>query len=144
MAFMGCEVKEVNVSDKNPSYKVVDNVLFTRDGKTLVYYPCRRPGERYDVPAGTEKLMSGSFYWVQDLEVLNICEGVTDIGDFVVYVCYSLSDVRVPASVTKIGKNSLDGQHRDFHITVPTGSYADDWCKNGHMSGPSATWWISK
>ncbi len=141
-AFMGCEVKKITISDKNPAYKLIDDVLFTEDGKTLVYYPCRRPGERYDVPVGTEKLMSGSFYWVQDLTVLSICEGVTDIGDFVVYVCYNLSDVRLPASLEKIGDHSLEGQNSDFHIMSPAGSYADEWCRKQRMSGPWTTWWI--
>lgn len=130
MAFMGCEIKKITLAKNNPSYQLIDGVLFTADGKTLVYYPCMRPGEVYDVPEGTEKLMSGSFYWVQYLTELNIPEGVKSIGDYVVYVCYTISRVSLPASVEEIGESSLEGQPEDFVVTVPAGSYAEQWCRN--------------
>ena len=130
MAFMGCEIKKITLAKNNPAYQLIDGVLFTVDGKTLVYYPCRRQGEVYAVPEGTEKLMSGSFYWVQYLKELNIPEGVKSIGDYVVYVCYTISRVNLPASIEEIGESSLEGQPDDFVVTVPAGSYAEQWCRD--------------
>ena len=130
MAFMGCEIKKITLAKNNPAFQLIDDVLFTADGKTLVYYPCRRQGEVYDVPEGTEKLMSGSFYWVQYLKELNIPEGVKSIGDYVVYVCYTISRVNLPASIEEIGESSLKGEPEDFVVTVPAGSYAEKWCRN--------------
>ena len=132
MAFMGCEIKKITLAKNNPAYQLIDGVLFTADGKTLVYYPCHRPGDTYYVPEGTEKLMSGSFYWVKDLCNLYIPEGVKSIGDYVVYVCYSVSMIQLPDSLEEIGSSSLEGQTSDFVISVPAGSFAESWCKS-HM-----------
>ena len=127
--FMGCEIKKITLAKNNPAYQLIDGVLFTADGKTLVYYPCHRPGDTYYVPEGTEKLMSGSFYWVKYLRNLYIPEGVKSIGDYVVYVCYSVSMVQLPASLEEIGSSSLEGQTNDFVVSVPAGSFAETWCR---------------
>ena len=130
MAFMGCEIRKITLAKNNPAYQLIDGVLFTADGKTLVYYPCHRPGDTYYVPEGTEKLMTGSFYWVKDLCNLYIPEGVKSIGGYVVYVCYSVSKVQLPASLEEIGDSSLEGQTQDFVVSVPAGSFAETWCKS--------------
>ncbi len=127
-AFMGCKIKKISVDKGNQNYKVVDGVLFTADGKTLVYYPGAKKDKSYTVPEGTERLADGSFYWIQDLESLVIPEGVTVIGNYVVYVCYSLSTVQVPSTLESIGDSSLEGQTEDYVVIVPTGSFAEKWC----------------
>lgn len=128
-AFLGCKIKKITVAKGNQTYKLVDGVLFTADGKTLVYYPGAKKEKNYTVPEGTERLASGSFYWVQELESLTVPEGVTDIGDFVVYVCGKLSTVQVPSTLESIGDYSLEGQTEDYVVIVPAGSFAEKWCR---------------
>lgn len=50
-------LQEIKVAEGNPWYQSVDGVLFTADGKTLLYYPSGRDkyGD-YVIPEGTEKL----------------------------------------------------------------------------------------
>ena len=65
------KLKTITLSGNNPSYQLIDGVLFTKDGKTLCCYPQEKEDERYDVPEGTETFMEYCF--------LN-CRHVTEIG----------------------------------------------------------------
>ena len=64
-AFSDSELQAYNVVADNPYYKSVNGVLFSKDGKTIVSYPCSRyevSGEYYSVPKGTEAIGEGAFY----------------------------------------------------------------------------------
>lgn len=130
-AFLGAQFKTITISNENTAFQMKDGVLFTADGKTLVLYPGTLSGESYTVPKGTEELLAGSFYSVQNLQSLIVSEGVTTIGDLVCYVCPKLAEVRLPASVTSIGKSSIEGCDDDvpFVVTVPADSFAETWAK---------------
>ena len=47
------DLQNIYVSSGNPSFKSVNGVLFSRDGKTLINYPCDHSGEVYHVSAST-------------------------------------------------------------------------------------------
>jgi hypothetical protein len=48
------EVDHVEVDENNPNYKAVDDVIFTKDGRKLIYCPPNKH-EQYEVPAGTKE-----------------------------------------------------------------------------------------
>lgn len=47
------DLQNIYVSSGNPSFKSVNGVLFSRDGRTLINYPCNHSGEVYHVSANT-------------------------------------------------------------------------------------------
>ena len=50
-------LREIKVAEGNPWYQSVEGVLFTADGKTLLYYPSGKDQyEDYTIPEGTERL----------------------------------------------------------------------------------------
>ena len=50
-------LEAIHVAEGNPKYKSVDGVLFTADGKRLLYYPDgKNRGGKYAIPEGTEEL----------------------------------------------------------------------------------------
>ncbi len=60
--FMGCQsLQNILVAADNPSFKDVDGVLFTKDGKTLVRYPVGKPAASYTIPDGTEIIEECAF-----------------------------------------------------------------------------------
>jgi len=66
-------------------YITVDGVLFTADGKTLVYYPDGKRDAEYSIPEGTERLAETSFD-VPGLEILNIPSTMKSVGgDYVAF-----------------------------------------------------------
>ncbi|MBR5960997.1 MAG: leucine-rich repeat protein [Clostridia bacterium] len=74
------------------NYIVVDGVLFTADGKTLLYYPEGKQDTEYSIPEGTVILGASSF-GNPCLEKLNIPSTMKDVGgDYVAFV--GLSNLR--------------------------------------------------
>jgi len=62
-AFSNLEaVDHVEVDANNPNYKAVDDVIFTKDGRKLIYCPPNMY-ERYEVPEGTEEIVAEAFYY---------------------------------------------------------------------------------
>ena len=56
-------LREIKVAEGNPWYQSVDGVLFTADGKTLLYYPSGKDQyEDYTIPEGTERLGYSPFF----------------------------------------------------------------------------------
>jgi len=47
------DLKRIDVKSGNPSFCSVDGVLFSKDGKTLIQYPCSHAGEVYHTKAQT-------------------------------------------------------------------------------------------
>lgn len=61
----------ITVDKDNPSYTVVDGVLFTKDMKTLVNYPCNlNPGTSYTVPDGVERIDRFAFAFCNLQEII--------------------------------------------------------------------------
>ena len=50
------QIENIFVEDGNESFRSIDGVLFTKDGKELLLYPIGRNEECYSVPEGTERI----------------------------------------------------------------------------------------
>ena len=50
----------VTVDEKNPAYKSVDDVLFSKDGEKLIYYPNAKTATHYTIPDGVKSLAYGA------------------------------------------------------------------------------------
>ena len=85
-AFLGCtSLVSVTVASANASYKSVDGVLYSKDGKTLVYCPATAEGA-FEIPAGVQQIAPGAF-----------------IG------CSAITEITVPSSVVLIGECAFYG-----------------------------------
>ena len=50
--FADCfHLKNIYVDPENPAFRSVDGVLYSRDGQTLISYPCNHPGKTYHTDA---------------------------------------------------------------------------------------------
>ena len=91
-AFSSLEsVDQVVVDPENPNYKVIDDVIFTKDGKTLIYCPANKRGS-YEVPEGTEKIVHMAFYY-GGVNSITIPESVTEI-EFLAFFESDLGEIR--------------------------------------------------
>ncbi|MBR2822851.1 MAG: leucine-rich repeat protein [Clostridia bacterium] len=88
-------------------FKTVDGVLYTKDGKTLVAYPCEDERNSYFVEPGTETIQANAFYGQKYLINLVFPWGVNTISRYACYGINSLQSVTIPGTVTAIGNNAL-------------------------------------
>jgi hypothetical protein len=88
-AFFYCtSLKTISVHSANRWYKVIDGVLFTKDGKTLHTYPAGRK-TAYTIPAGVTTIGGYAFSGCS-LTTVTIPDSVTTIGEWAFYGCSKL------------------------------------------------------
>ena len=92
----------ITVSPDNSTYKSLDDVLYTKDGKTLVSYPGAKSGA-YVIPDGVIGISDEAFSYCDGLTSVTISDSVTSIGYETFQWCTGLTSITIPDSVTSIG-----------------------------------------
>lgn len=130
-------LKAFNVSDDNPYFCDVDGVLFTKDMKTLLFYPLARGveikeetngnGEKtevksieYSIPRGVETIRTKAFYKCQSLKAITIPETVKTIEEKAFFRCSSLGNIELPQSLEIIGKDAFSYCTSLQKIVIPS------------------------
>lgn len=146
-AFNRCYgLSEIKVSADNQSYCDLNGVLFSKDMKTIVAYPCSK-GARYTVPASVETIGNYAFSGGGSLSLISLPEGLHRIGDFAFQLC-QFEEVKIPDQVTEIGDLAFSACWEMNKITIGRGvtyigTYAFDGCdalKNVYYSGTQEMW----
>ncbi|MBR2742620.1 MAG: leucine-rich repeat protein, partial [Clostridia bacterium] len=146
--FLNCDgITSINVASGNTAYTSVNGVLFTKDMKTLVEYPCGKEGTSYDIPSGVTSIGSSSFEGCKGLTSVTIPEGVTKISGYAFEYCSGLTSVTIPVSVTYISWEAFAGCEnlKDVYYTgndkqwrsinIEEDNYELSWATL-HCSGP--------
>ena len=123
-AMLGCSnLQSLNIGTASGAvYKSVDGVLFTADGKTLVYYLPTDTRTNYEIPAGTETINESAFSGNTNLESVKIPASVNLIDTNAFNGCTSLSKVEFTGTSSEalvIGKAAFNGCSSLASITLP-------------------------
>ena len=95
-------LEAISISDSNSNYKTIDGVLFSGDGKTLIYYPTAKPDLYYTVPSGVETLGHTSFSFSIYLRAVLVSEGVKVCGESAFYQCSELASITFPETLEEV------------------------------------------
>ena len=109
---------EFAVDEENEYFTAVDGILFTKDMKTLVYYPSAKNIEfnkygeaqnttSYVIPDGVETIRSKAFYKCYYLENIKIPDTVTSIEEKAFHRCSALKELDLPSNLEFIGKDAF-------------------------------------
>ena len=121
-AFGGCTaLNEFKVSASSESFKTIDGVLFTKDGKTLVCYPPAKTYTAYSIPSGVTSIDAWAFEDCTVLINVTIPESVTEIGSYTFTTCTSLKSVNIPNGVTQLPNGVFYGCASLNNILLPSG-----------------------
>lgn len=121
------KLKKITVSEKNPYYKVKDNTLFTKSGKTLV--AVIDTGVYYLIPKGVTVIREGAFVYCKNLKEVRFPDTLKEIGSLFDNSCPKLTNIifkgkKLPKF--KKAENKVDlGVHKKLRITIPKGTKAD-------------------
>ena len=154
-AFIECQqLASVKVAEGNLYYKVVDDVLYSKDGKRLIVYPGGKQDKTFAVPFGVESV--ANFAYCRALESVYIPSSVTALGDFgnctslktVTFAenceftglnsnflgCTALTEIVLPKSVTHISYKTFADCSNLISVTIPDsvteiGDYAFSNCQ---------------
>lgn len=97
------------VDEENPYFCSVDGVLFTKDMKTIVYFP----------PA--KNIEFNKYGDAQNKTTYAIPEGVEIIRSKAFYKCYYVEDITIPSTVKRIEEKAFHRTAALYQITLPEG-----------------------
>ena len=104
-AFSG--LKYLSFDAECSDLQVVDDVLFSADGKTLCAYPAAREGATYEVPDGVKDIAPNAFYGSEALEEVTLPNSVQTIGDRAFYNCEALATMHFGSGLLAIGEDAF-------------------------------------
>ncbi len=106
--FLGCDkLKSILVLPEHPVLAVIDNVLFNKTEKKLLYYPYALMNKKYSIPDGIKIIGENAFADIYELTSVDIPDSVTDIEDGAFEKMAKLRKIDIPASVRNIGRNAF-------------------------------------
>lgn len=108
----------INVDSKNPYYKDINGVLYSKNGNNLLYYPNALSGS-YVVPDTTIVIDKYSFYYSKNLTSVSMAFGVKRIEEGAFGDCTSLEEVLLSDTVESIGDYAFANDKKLEKIFIP-------------------------
>lgn len=121
-----------NVSEENPYFCDVDGVLFTKDMKTLLFYPAAREIQtkkgtdgsdinfiEYTVPDGVETIRTKAFYKCSLLTKITLPQSLKSIEEKAFFRCSVMEGIVLPTNLEVIGKDAFSYCTALTEITIP-------------------------
>lgn len=112
------KLKTINVAGGNSTFKSEDGVVFTKNGKELVVYPCGKgsatPGYidyTYTVPSTVEKIAPCAFAHVLGISEVKMNAPLKEIAEDAFNTCRYLKTVEIPATVNNIADGAFSGSN---------------------------------
>ena len=100
--FFNCQcLKTISFTGESRHFKLVEGVLYSKDGKTLVLYPAGKEGSVYTVKEGTEALGAYAFCATK-LETIIFPEGFKRIDAIRLSFNDKLKYIVLPSTLTKL------------------------------------------
>lgn len=83
---------EILVDERNEKFSSVDGILFSKDGKELICYPCGRKNKEYHIPEGVEIIREEAFLNVEHLEHVYLPRSLEEIEEGAFKACAKLEE----------------------------------------------------
>ncbi len=94
------------------------DIIYSEDGKTLIYYPSPSKATKFVIPQTVEVLADGCFKNCSALTIIVGHDGIKEIGKEA-FMGTSIKNFELPANVTKLGDRCFQGTRlREF--TIPS------------------------
>ena len=99
-------IKEFKLDPANTSFKVIDGVLCSKDGRTLYSVPYYNRTS-YQVPEGIEVIAERVFAFLPMIGTINLSSTLKIIKSRAFQGCKSLRSLVIPASVVQVDVDAL-------------------------------------
>lgn len=88
-----CAFKAFDLNLQNDYMKLADNVVFSKDGKTLMSYAQYDDRTVYEIPNGTEIIAYGALYESNNLVKIVVPHTVTELSEICFWGCENLKEI---------------------------------------------------
>lgn len=111
--------KKISVAKDNPYYTDVDGVLFTKDLKRLICYPCGKSGKTYVVPDTVEIIDEYAFADNTNLRKVVLPDSLKRIEFHAFFQCEKLAIINLPESLEYIGEGCFELSSEINRLIIP-------------------------
>lgn len=116
------------ISENNKYLKVIDDVLFSKDGKILYIYTYKKKDENYIVPSGVKIINPDAFNSNNYLKNIVISEGVTYIYQYAYACCKNVEKIYLPSTLELVSLKVFNFFGTD-NLQVFYGGTPEQWQK---------------
>ena len=120
--------ERITISEDNKYFKLIDDVLFSRDGTELYIYTYKKKGENYIVPSGVEIINPDAFNSSSYLKNIVISEGVKKIYQYAFAVCKNIEKIYLPSTLEMVSLKTFYFFGTD-NLQVYYGGTPEQWQK---------------
>lgn len=126
------QVTRFTVDENNENFCDVDGVIFTKDMKTLLFYPLAKDltdakdangndikVSEYTIPDGVETIRTKAFYKCGKITKVHIPDSVKEIQEKAFFRCGSLKELTLSQNVEHIAKDSFGFCSSLSEINIP-------------------------
>lgn len=135
-AFYDCRyLSTITISEECKNFKVVDNVLYSKDGTKLVMYVDKTTENDFTIPASVTEI--GKYAFLQaKITALSFESDSTlkTIGYNAFYGCSGLTQLEIPDSVTTIELYAFYSCSNLTSVKLPNGTTSLSYCSFGTCS----------
>ena len=120
-AFSNCVgLESLQISEENPYFTARDSVIFSRDGKELLFF-YNFVDPAYTVPADVQVISEKAFANHSKIQQVTLPAGLKTIGNHAFSGCTALQSIVIPDSVTRLGSFAFRGCSELKEVTVGSG-----------------------
>ncbi|MGN0996659.1 MAG: leucine-rich repeat domain-containing protein [Candidatus Ventricola sp.] len=117
-------LSSITIDPGNTAYKLVDDVLYTQDGTSLLLYLPSKAGARFVVPENVTEIQVYAFSCAANLTEVVLPEKLTFLSSGAFRDCTSLVRIEIPQGCTNIGNDTFDGCTALKEVVLPEGPTA--------------------
>ena len=112
-------VKEFEIDPNNSTYKVVQGVLFTKDGKQIVAFP-RGKGGDYEIPESVESIGKYAFSGCREITSLTVPGSIKIIPEGAFSECNGLTEINLGEGIEVLKTSCFEGLQQLVSIELPS------------------------
>ena len=133
-AFKCCTaLQNIIVSNNNPNYTSLNGVLYDKELKNIITFPCKKDITEYTIPNSVTTISDSAFECCQSLKIIWISNSVSTIGNNAFKKCLSLQAICLQCTniknvnISDNAFNDIDTYNCILHIPQET-----NWSNNNH------------
>lgn len=111
-------ISQYTVDEANEYFCSVDGVIYTKDMKTLLFFPPAKEGE-YQVSDGVETIRTKAFYKCTKITKITLPDSVKEIQEKALFRCEGMAEINLPENLTLIGKDAFSYCYGLTQINIP-------------------------
>ena len=125
-AFMCCTIQKISVSDANKYFMVKENVLFSKDGTSLICYPDGNKEMTYRIPDSVKEISPLAFAENRNIKKIVLHKNLNVLGSGAFFNCSNLSQINLECADKLKKLSDFDGYKINYYRHVWSELNEDD------------------